>query len=104
MALGAVSLFDPGDAPTPRESTAAERARVFSALARDLARQADRVADDAMHAGRPEPRARLLAGRALAMAEAFDAWTRGTATLEHRAEDMARWRDLLAAARELGVG
>lgn len=99
-----MSIYDPGDAPTPRESTAAERARVFGALARDMARQLDRVADEAMRRGRPEPRARLLAGRALALAEAFDAWTRGTATLEHRAEDMARWRDLLAAARELGVG
>jgi hypothetical protein len=91
------------ETPTPRESTASERARVFRAVALDLARRLDRMADDAVAAGKPRPAVRLLAGRAIAMADDFETWLTGTASLEHRAKDMARWRDVQAEAREMGV-
>lgn len=92
------------EAPTPRESSSADRGRFFRTLAAQHARSLDRLADDALRTGPGHPRARLLAGRFLGLVEAFDAWARGEATIEQRESDVARWRTALADARELGIG
>jgi hypothetical protein len=79
------------ETPTRPESSEAQRVEVFRHEALRLALLLDDGGE------------RELAGRARMVAETFDAWTRGEATREQQSEDVARWRDLVAAAREKGV-
>lgn len=94
--------MDDSEPITARETGATDRGLVMAHLAREHAIALVDAAARAAFADGLDMR--RLARQSRSMAERFDAWTRGEATIEHRVEDLAAWRDVLAASRELGVG
>lgn len=94
-------IDDPAERPTPRETGSTDRGLMLASMARELAVRLIAAADRAeFSAGMSQ---RRLARRSRALAERFDAWVRGEATIEQRVDDLATWTDVRAEAREAGV-
>jgi hypothetical protein len=95
----------PSERPTPRETGAHERAKIFRGLAVDMAERLDRMAYAAAQIGTTDIQrgvdARRLAAKARVLGDCFAAWERGEATYEQRIEDHATWLILQADVRQL---
>lgn len=98
------------DVPTPRHSSAFQRAGAFRELARDLAERLEREAlkhEKVLGATfdlKKAQKLRALARKSWGLVDSFSAWFRpGAVDYNQRLDDIAAYQQLVSDAKDLGV-